>query len=104
MVPLGLALATSVRIGRTVGEGRSEALRPIGYGAIGLGVVFMGVAAVNFAVFGVWLARAFTPEGEVIFLAARLLVVAAVFQMFDGAQVIGAAALRGRSAARAARG
>lgn len=95
MVPLGLALATSVRIGRTVGEGRSEALRPIGYGAIGAGVVFMGVAAVNFAVFGVWLARAFTPEGEVIFLAARLLVVAAVFQMFDGAQVIGAAALRG---------
>lgn len=95
MVPLGLALATSVRIGRAVGEGRGEALRPIGYGAIGLGVVFMGVAAVNFAVFGVWLARAFTPEGEVVFLAARLLVVAAVFQMFDGAQVIGAAALRG---------
>jgi MATE family multidrug resistance protein len=95
MVPLGLALATSVRIGKTVGEGRHAALRPIGYGAIGAGVVFMGVAAVNFAIFGVWLARAFTPEGEVVFLAARLLVVAAVFQMFDGAQVIGAAALRG---------
>jgi len=95
MVPLGLAMAASVRIGRTVGEGRHAALRPIGYGAIGAGVVFMGVAAVNFAIFGVWLARAFTPEGEVVFLAAQLLVVAAVFQMFDGAQVIGAAALRG---------
>jgi MATE family multidrug resistance protein len=95
MVPLGLALATSVRIGKTVGEGRREALRPIGYGAIGAGVAFMAVAAVNFAIFGFWLARAFTPEQEVVLLAAQLLVIAAIFQMFDGAQVIGAAALRG---------
>jgi multidrug resistance protein, MATE family len=84
-----------VRIGKVVGEERQDLLRPIGYGALGAGVAFMAVTAAGFAIFGFWLARAFTPEREVVVLAAQLLVIAAVFQMFDGAQVIGAAALRG---------
>ena len=95
MVPLGLALATSMRIGKCVGEGRREALRPIGFGSLGAGVAFMAAAAVVFILAGDWFARGFTPEPVVVALAARLLVVASVFQMFDGAQVIGAAALRG---------
>ena len=40
-------------------------------------------------------ARGFTADAEVAALAARLLLVAAVFQIFDGAQVVGAGALRG---------
>lgn len=95
MFPLGVALATSIRIGRAVGEGRREVLRPIGFGAIGAGIAFMALAAVVFAFGGWWLARGFTPELTVVALAAQLLVVAGIFQAADGAQVIGAAALRG---------
>jgi MATE family multidrug resistance protein len=41
------------------------------------------------------LARGFVEEPGVVALATRLLVVAAIFQLFDAAQVIGAGALRG---------
>lgn len=95
MFPLGLSIAVSVRIGRAVGEGRRAALRPIGFGALGAGAVIMLAFAGMFAVAGRWLAAGFTNETEVAALAARLLIVAAVFQLFDGGQVIGSGALRG---------
>lgn len=95
MVPLGLSIATSVRIGRTVGERRFEALRPIGFGSLVAGVVFAIVFTLVFALAGPWIVAGFTHEQEVAALAARLLVIAAVFQIFDGGQVIGAGALRG---------
>jgi len=95
MFPLGLATAASMRVSRAVGEGRGTALRAIGFGALGMGVAVMGVFATMFVLAGRLIASGFTPEAEVVALAAQLLVVAGVFQMFDGAQVIGAAALRG---------
>ncbi len=95
MFPLGLSIATSMRVSRAVGEGRREAVRVIGFGSLGAGVVMMGGFALLFALGGRWLATGFTPDAAVIELTARLLVVAAFFQLFDGAQVIGAGALRG---------
>jgi len=53
------------------------------------------VSAVGVALGGEWLAHGFVHDTDVVTLAARLLVVAAIFQLFDGAQVIGAGALRG---------
>lgn len=95
MFPLGISIAVAVRIGRAVGERRYEALRPIGFGALGAGTLLMLSFALVFALTGRWLAQGFTPEADVVTLAAKLLVVAAIFQIFDGGQVVGAAALRG---------
>lgn len=95
MVPLGLSIATSVRIGRTVGEGRPAALRRIGFGSLAAGATFAVVSTLVFALAGPWIVGGFTREPEVAGLAARLLIVAAVFQIFDGGQAIGAGALRG---------
>lgn len=95
MFPLGLSIATSMRLSRAVGEGRRDALRSIGFGSLGAGFVLMSVFATGFAVFGHAIAMGFTPDPGVVVLAAQLFVVAAFFQLFDGAQVIGAAALRG---------
>jgi MATE family multidrug resistance protein len=95
MFPLGLAMAVSIRVSQAVGAGRREALRPIGFGALGLGVGVMGAFALVFAFAGSWIARGFTTDPDVAALAARLLVVAAFFQIFDGAQVVGSGALRG---------
>lgn len=97
MFPLGLSVATSVRVSKALGEGRREALRPIGFGALAAGFVIMGAFGLVFALGGGLIARGFTPETAVVDLAAKLLVVAAVFQVFDGGQVIGAGALRGMS-------
>ncbi len=95
MFPLGISIAVSVRIGRAVGEGRRERLRPIAFGALGAGAAIMLGFALLIAVAGRGLAAGFTAEPEVIALATRLLVVAAIFQLFDGAQVIGVGVLRG---------
>ncbi|MFZ9681809.1 MAG: MATE family efflux transporter [Cephaloticoccus sp.] len=95
MVPLGLSIATSVRIGRTVGAGDLAALRPIGFGSLATAVVFALGFTLIFAVAGEWIVRGFTHETEVAALAARLLVIAALFQVFDGGQAIAAGALRG---------
>lgn len=95
MVPLGLSIATSVRIGRAVGEGRHESLRVIGFGSLGASVVFSLLFTLIFALAGPLIVSGFTHETEVLELAARLLIVAAIFQIFDGGQAIAAGALRG---------
>lgn len=95
MVPLGLSSAVSVRLSKVMGEGRREAVRPIGFGALAAGLVAMSCFGLIFAFGGGLLARGFTSEADVVALATQLLLVAAVFQIFDGAQVIGAGVLRG---------
>ncbi|MBP7481922.1 MAG: MATE family efflux transporter [Lacunisphaera sp.] len=95
MFPLGLSLAVSLRISRAQGEGRGDALRPIGFGALLTGLVIMVGFALAFALAGRGITAAFTPAADVASLAAQLLVVAAFFQLFDGGQVISAGALRG---------
>lgn len=95
MVPLGMSIATSVRIGRAVGEKNFAALRPIGFGSMATGLCFAVGSTIIFALAGKFIVAGFTPDTAVVALAARLLIVAAVFQIFDGSQVIAAGALRG---------
>jgi len=95
MIPLGIGLATSIRIGRAVGEGRIDALRRIGFGAIFTAVAFAVVFTVLFVFGGPLIVSGFTHESEVTTLAAQLLIIAAIFQIFDGGQAVASGALRG---------
>ena len=95
MVPLGLAMAVSIRISKALGSGQREALRAIGFGVLGLAAGIMLVFATVFMIGGALLARGFTADGAVIALATQLLGVAALFQLFDGTQVVASGALRG---------
>lgn len=95
MVPLGLSLAVSLRISRAHGEGRTAAARAIGLGALFFGLAVMLGFAGMYAFAGGLITSALTTAREVSSLAAELLLVAAIFQLFDGAQVIGVGALRG---------
>lgn len=95
MFPLGVAMASTVRIGQALGGGRRELLRPIGAGAWFLGVVIMAVFTVILILAGPAIARAFVSDPPVIAIAAQLLVIAAIFQLVDGVQVIGSGLLRG---------
>jgi MATE family multidrug resistance protein len=95
MCPLGLSIAVSLRLSRARGEGREAALRPIGFGALAAGLAMMIGFALVFAAAGRLLTGTVTPDAEVATLAAQLLLVAAVFQLFDGGQVISVGALRG---------
>lgn len=94
-VPLGISLALSLRISRARGEGRAMAVRPIAAGAFSIGLLLMLCFGSVYALAGEWISSALTSSREVSALAAQLLLIAALFQLFDGAQVIGVGALRG---------
>lgn len=95
MFPLGIALASTVRIAQANGAGRPELLRPIGIGSWSICAALMAVFACIFLVASEPIARAFVVEPEVIRLASSLLVIAGVFQLVDGVQVVGSGLLRG---------
>lgn len=95
MISLGLSMAAGMRVSAAVGAGEHARLRPIGFGALGLGVLVAGVLMVFYLFAGHAVAGWFVQDATVVSLAAQLLVVAALFQVFDGGQVIGAAILRG---------
>ena len=94
MFPLGLSMAAGMRVSHAVGAADRAALRPIGFGAMALGVAIMGGFALSFAVGGRVIAGWFVEDVAVIALAVQLLLVAALFQFVDGVQVIGASVLR----------
>jgi MATE family multidrug resistance protein len=95
MFPLGVSTAVSMRLSKALGAGRRDRLRAIGFGALLFSTAMVLIFAVVFASAGGALARIFSADPSVTTLAARLLVVAACFQLFDGGQVMGAGALRG---------
>jgi MATE family multidrug resistance protein len=95
MVPLGVSAAGAVLVGRAVGRGEADDARRATRAALAWGVGFMGLTALLFVLFPVPLARVYSGEAAVIALAAALLPIAGVFQMFDGIQVVSIGALRG---------
>jgi MATE family multidrug resistance protein len=97
MFPLGLSMAVGIRVSHVVGSGERARLRPIAFGALGVGLAAMMVFAILFGFGGTTIATWFVRDAAVIALAAQLLWVAAFFQMVDGVQVIAAQLLRGIS-------
>jgi MATE family multidrug resistance protein len=95
MVPLGVGAAASVRVGRAVGAGDAAGARAASHAAYICGVGFMCVTALAFLLFPHQLARMMTSDASVIAIAATLIPVAGVFQVFDGGQAVGAGVLRG---------
>jgi MATE family multidrug resistance protein len=95
MVPLGVAQATSVLVGQSVGRGDAHGARRATGAGVLTGVGFMAATAVLFLTVPDLLSRAFSDDPPVIASAAVLLPIAGVFQVFDGLQVVAAGALRG---------
>ena len=100
MIPLGLSMALSVRIGTAAGAGEAERLRPIAISGWWLGAGYSLLGAIVFALLGGWMAGYFTDEKPVVALAASMLVVVGVFQLFDSLQVGSVSMLRGLQDAR----
>lgn len=95
MVPLGLAMALTVRMGEARGAGQLGRLRSIALTGWGMAAGFTTLSALLFLTSGHFLASHFVHDPEVVSIAAGLLVIVGVFQLFDGLQVASAAMLRG---------
>ena len=95
MMPLGISSAAAVRVGHGLGRGDARGAARSGWMALALGAGVMSAAAVALLAAPRWIARLFTPQTQVIAMAATLLRIAAFFQLFDGLQIVATGALRG---------
>jgi MATE family multidrug resistance protein len=92
---VGIAAATSVRVGHAVGAGDLALARKRGLHGVALGLGVMACFAAMFLVAPGAIASWFTDDPAVVVAAIPLLQIAALFQLSDGTQTIGAGALRG---------
>lgn len=97
MLASGISAATTVRVGNQLGAGNIEGLRMAGFSGFILSFAFMFTAACIFIVFSNYLPPLFNQHEQVIQLASSLIIIAALFQLSDGVQVVGLGALRGMS-------
>jgi MATE family multidrug resistance protein len=100
MVPFGIGMAATVRVGHAVGRGDTPAISRAGFVAMLLGIVFMSVMTLavllgRYAIGRFFFGDAADSAGAVIDLTAALLLVGATFFVADGIQTVVAGALRG---------
>jgi MATE family multidrug resistance protein len=100
MVPLGISQAATVRVGIALGERNPEGVRKAGWAALVLTLVFMAASGIVLFLFphqlvALFLTPSLAENTTTLSLAASFLIVAALFQLFDGMQVTMAANLRG---------
>jgi MATE family multidrug resistance protein len=100
MVPLGVSSAAAVRVGQAVGRSDAESARRSARVALVCGAAFMGMSGIVFIAIPGALARLYTSQMEVAALAAILIPIAGVFQVFDGLQVVAVGILRGQGETR----
>jgi MATE family multidrug resistance protein len=99
MIPLGISIGTSTRVGNLLGAGEPREAQHASFVAFAMGAGAMALCALVFL-----LGRNTLPllyvggtadNSEVLAIAARVLPIAAAFQLFDGLQVVGSGILRG---------
>ncbi len=99
MVPFGIAMAATVRVGHAAGRGDAAGTRRAGFVAIVLGAIFMAAMTLTVAATRDTLPLLFlgrdAPDPRTVTLAASLLVLGASFFIADGVQTVAAGSLRG---------
>ena len=95
MVPLGVSTATAVLVGQAIGAGDEARARRSAIAGIIVGTSFMCTSALAFLLFPRPFARVYTSDVALVALAATLIPIAGVFQVFDGIQAVAAGVLRG---------
>ena len=100
MVPFGISLAATVRVGHAVGRGDPIATRRAGFAALALGAAIMVALTLIVVLFRnviplFFLGDTVAAAGETARIASALLLVGATWFIADGIQGIAAGALRG---------
>jgi MATE family multidrug resistance protein len=105
MVPFGVGMAATVRVGHAVGRNDAAAVKRAGFIATLLGIVFVSTLTLavilgRFAIARFFFGEAAASAADAMDLAATLLMVGATFFVADGIQTVVAGALRGMNDTR----
>lgn len=102
MVPLGISIGTSTRVGNLIGARRPDDAQRAAWVGLGMGGATMVAAALAFLALRRELPGMYTSDAAVVAGCAAALPIAAAFQLFDGLQVVAAGVLRGMGRTRPA--
>lgn len=95
MISLGVSQANTIRVSHQMGVKDYKSLKMAAFASTQLVLMFMSVMGVVFVFARNLLPYLFTTDTEVIQIASGLLIIAAIFQVFDGLQVVMLSTLRG---------
>jgi multidrug resistance protein, MATE family len=95
MLPMSISVAVSVLIGQAIGAGDGRGARRVGIAGYGIAIVFALCVAALIMIFSVGISRFYTNDINVQNLAAQLLMLVAVYHVFDAVLAIGINGLRG---------
>ena len=95
MAATGLSSTATIRLSNLLGERKFDELKVSYRSNYILVILFMSICALMYFLFGSELASIYVADKKVIAIAANLLIIAGLFQIFDGSQVVGLGALRG---------
>ncbi len=100
MVPMAIGQAATVRVGFHIGAGQPALARQAGFLSLILGIGFMALSATILKLFtstvvGLYLDDSDPDVGKVLEIGRQMITLAALFQLFDGAQTVAGGALRG---------
>jgi MATE family multidrug resistance protein len=95
MTTSGLAAAATIRVSNELGKGNGHALRKVAFVLLGMALAFMTVWGAIFILGKNYLPHLYVDDPAVIALAGPLIIIAGLFQLSDGMQVVCIGALRG---------
>ena len=95
MVSMGLAQAGSIRVSNAFGRKDWPKISVIGRSTLIVALMYGIFCAISFGVFRNQLPKLFNDNADVLNMAALLIIFAAIFQISDSTQAIGAGLLRG---------
>ena len=95
MMASGIAAAATIRVGNQKGMGNIRGMRVAGLSSFAMGALFMLVSGLLMIAGNKLIPMLYIDDVEVIQIASTLLIIAALFQISDGVQVVGLGALRG---------
>ncbi len=109
MPAVGIGIATTALVGRYIGQGRPDLARHSAHTGLKIGMIYMGLCGVAFFIFRQPMVELFikvAPKvgsdapnpaevAEIVRIGAKILIMAAVFQLFDAVGIVYVGALRG---------
>ena len=94
MIAQGIGAAATIRVSHQLGEKDYAATRKAGFAAMHMATAFMGMVGILYVLFRNQIPLMFTTDTQVITLASTLLMMCAIYQIFDALQLSGLACLR----------
>ncbi len=94
MLALGVGAAATIRVSHQYGYGDYKSMRMAGFAAVHLSSALMAICGILYVIFRSNIPEIYSTDPQVIELASKLLIVAALFQIFDAVQLSSLACLR----------